>query len=129
MVHGIEHSAIAAKNSKELAQWYVDTFGCKIVYDNGKGTYFVAFENGDMIEIISAAYDKPADEEKTAGIRHLALAVGSKEFDELVPVLKNEPRVTEVHDVSENAKGLKTYWFRDIEGNFMHLIYRPEPLV
>lgn len=129
MVHGIEHTAIAAEDSLALATWYVDTFGCKIVYDNGKGTYFVAFESGDMIEIISANTEKPEDTEQTAGIRHLALAVGSKEFDELVPVLKAEPRVVEIHDVSENAKGLKTYWFRDIEGNFMHLIYRPEPLV
>lgn len=129
MVHGIEHTAIAAKDSRGLAQWYVDTFGCRIVYDNGKGTYFVAFESGDMIEIISAELDKPEDEEKTAGIRHLALAVGSREFDELVPILKAEPRVTQVHDVSVNANGLKTYWFRDIEDNFMHLIYRPEPLV
>jgi catechol 2,3-dioxygenase-like lactoylglutathione lyase family enzyme len=129
MVHGIEHTAIAAKNSRELADWYVKVFGCRIVYDNGKGTYFVAFENGDMIEIVSAEKDKPQDEEKTAGIRHIALAVGSKEFDELVPVLKAEPRVSEVHDVSVNPKGLKTYWFRDIEDNFMHLIYRPEPLV
>ncbi|MCD7836211.1 MAG: hypothetical protein LUG83_06125 [Lachnospiraceae bacterium] len=46
-----------------------------------------------------------------------------------MPVLKADERVEEVHDVSENAKGLKTYWFKDIEGNFMHLIYRPTPLV
>ena len=93
------------------------------------GTYFTAFENGDMFEIISADADKPDDEEKTAGIRHIALSVSSESFDELVPVLKAEPRVCEVHDVSVNDKGLKTYWFRDIEGNFMHLIYRPTPLV
>lgn len=129
MVYGIEHTAIAARDSKALAEWYVKTFGCRIVYDNGKGTYFTAFENGDMFEIISADADKPDDEEKTAGIRHIALSVSSESFDELVPVLKAEPRVCEVHDVSVNDKGLKTYWFRDIEGNFMHLIYRPTPLV
>ncbi len=129
MVYGLEHTAIAAKDSKVLADWYVDTFGCRIVYDNGKGTYFVAFENGDMIEIIKATEDRYEDKETTAGIRHIALSVTSESFDELVKVLKAEPRVTEVHDVSENAKGLKTYWFRDIEDNFMHLIYRPTPLV
>ena len=129
MVTGIEHTAIAAKDSKVLADWFVTTFGCKIVYDNGKGTYFVAFENGDMIEIISADTDKPADTEKTAGIRHLALSVTSQVFDELVPVLKADSRIEEIHDVSENDKGLKTYWFRDIEGNYMHLIYRPVSLV
>lgn len=129
MVTGIEHTAIAAKDSKALTDWYVKTFGLKIVYDNGKGTYFTAFENGDMFEIIQADTDKPDDTEKTAGIRHIALAVTSEVFDELVPVLKADSRVEEIHDISVNDKGLKTYWFRDIEGNYMHLIYRPTPLV
>lgn len=129
MVHGIEHTAIAAKNSKALADWYVEMFGCKIVYDNGKGTYFTAFEDGSMFEIISADADKPADTETTAGIRHIALAVSSEEFDKLVKALKADARVEEIHDATENAKGLKLYWFRDIEGNYMHIIYRPEPLV
>lgn len=129
MVHGIEHTAIASKNTKALADWYVDTFGCKIVYDNGKGTYFTAFEDGSMFEIIVADADKPADTETTAGIRHIALAVGSEEFDEIVKMLKADARVEEIHDVSVNANGLKLYWFRDIDGNYMHIIYRPEPLV
>lgn len=128
MVHGIEHTAIVAKNAKELADWYVDTFGCRIVYDNGRGTYFTAFENGDMFEILTASEDRCADTESTAGIRHIALSVDSDSFDEIVKVLKADGRVEEIHDATENAKGLKLYWFRDIEGNYMHLIYRPEPL-
>lgn len=129
MVKGIEHIGIAAKDSKALADWYVKTFGTKIVYDDGKGTYFVAFENGDMFEIISAQSESGENEEKTAGIRHIALTVDSDSFDKVVGVLKADSNVLEVHDVLENAKRVKTYWFRDIEGNFMHLIYRPTPLV
>ena len=129
MVKGIEHIGIAAKDSKMLSDWYVKTFGAKIVYDNGKGTYFVAFESGDMFEVISAQEEGGLNEEKSAGIRHIALSVEKDDFDTLVAVLKADCGVKEVHDVSENAKGLKTYWFRDIEGNFMHLIYRPTPLV
>lgn len=129
MVHGIEHTAIVAKDSKALTEWYVKTFGCKVVYDNGKGTYFPAFEDGSMFEVMQATEDKQDDIETTAGIRHIALTVTSEAFDELVPVLKADPRVTTVHDVTVNDKGLKLYWFRDIEGNFMHLIYRPTPLV
>lgn len=128
MVYGIEHTAIVAKDTKTLTDWYVDTFGCKIVSDNGKGAYFTAFENGDMFEIIPSSEDKCAEPERMQGIRHIALAVTSEAFDELVPVLKADDRVEEVHDVNVNGNGLKTYWFRDIEGNFMHLIYRPIPL-
>ncbi|MDY3031819.1 MAG: VOC family protein [Clostridia bacterium] len=129
MVQGIEHAAIVSYDTAALKDWYLKMFGGQIVYDNGKGTYFLAFPNGDMIEFVTAQEDKPSDVERSAGIRHLALAVDSESFDELVPLLKADERVEEVHDVSENDKGLKTYWFKDIEGNFLHLIYRPEPLV
>ena len=126
---GIEHIGIVSKDTVRLKDWYMQIFGGKVVYDNGKGTYFLAFEDGSMIEFVMATEDKPGDVEKSAGIRHLALSVSSEEFDKIVPVLKEDERIEEVHDVSENAKGLKTYWFRDIDGNFAHLIYRPEPLV
>ena len=129
MVQGIEHIAIVSHDTAALKDWYLKMFGGQIVYDNGKGTYFLAFPSGDMIEFVTAEADKPSDIEHSAGIRHIALSVDSQSFDELVPLLKADERVEEVHDVSENAKGLKTYWFRDIEGNFMHLIYRPTPLV
>ncbi|MDD6483333.1 MAG: VOC family protein [Clostridiales bacterium] len=129
MVSGIEHIAIVSHNTAELKEWYLRMFGGEIVYDNGKGTYFLAFPDGSMIEFVTASEDKPKDVERSAGIRHIALSVNSDTFDALVPLLKADDRVEEVHDISENAKGLKTYWFKDIEGNFMHLIYRPEPLV
>lgn len=129
MVSGIEHLAIASYDTAALKDWYMKIFGGKVVYDNGKGTYFLQFADGSMIEFVTAAADKPEDIEKSAGIRHIAFSVTPKAFDEIVPMLKADERVTEVHDVSESAKGIKTYWFRDIEGNFAHLIYRPDPLI
>ena len=126
---GIEHIGIVSKDTLTLKNWYQEIFGGDVVYDNGKGTYFLAFEDKSMIEFVAAQADKPDDVEKSAGIRHIAMAVSSEEFDRIVPILKADERVEEVHDVSENAKGLKTYWYRDIDGNFAHLIYRPEPLV
>lgn len=129
MVQGIEHIGIVAKDTAALKDWYLKVFGGKVVYDNGKGTYFIAFEDGSMIEFVSAEAERCEDVERSAGIRHIALAVDENSFNEIVAVLKADDKVEEVHDVSENAKGLKTYWFKDIEGNFMHLIYRPTPLV
>lgn len=128
MVQGIEHIAIVSKNTASLKDWYVEMYGGRVVYDNGKGTYFLQFADGSMIEFVSATSDKAADEEKQAGIRHIAFSVTPKAFDEIVAKLKADERVTEVHDVSENASGLKTYWYKDIEDNFSHLIYRPDPL-
>ena len=127
-ISGIEHVAIVSYDTAVLKDWYMEMFGGKVVYDNGKGTYFLQFADGSMIEFVTAQADKPEDVEKSAGIRHIAFGVSSEAFDEIVPKLKADDRVEEVHDVSENAKGLKTYWYRDIEGNFCHLIYRPDPL-
>ena len=126
---GIEHLGIVSKDSLRLKNWYQEIFGGEVVYDNGKGTYFLAFPDKSMIEFVLATADKKADVEKEAGIRHLAMSVTSEEFDKIVPILKADDRICEVHDVLENNEGLKTYWFRDIDGNFMHLIYRPTPLV
>ncbi len=126
---GIEHLGIVSKDTLRLKNWYQEIFGGDVVYDNGKGTYFLAFPDKSMIEFVMATDDKKADVEKEAGIRHLAMSVTAEEFDKIVPILKADGRIEEVHDVSENDKGLKTYWFRDIDGNFMHLIYRPTPLV
>lgn len=129
MISGIEHIGIVSQDTAALKDWYMSVFGGKVVYDNGKGTYFLAFPDNSMIEFVSAKEAKKEDVEKEAGIRHIAFAVTSAEFDKTVAVLKADSRVTEVHDVSENDKGLKTYWFKDIEGNFMHLIYRPAKLI
>ena len=46
MVSGIEHIGIVSKDTAALKDWYMQVFGGKVVYDNGKGTYFIAFEDG-----------------------------------------------------------------------------------
>jgi len=127
MILGIEHTAICAKNTKQLADWYVKMFGMSVVYDNGKGTYFVKAPDGAMIEIIQADTDIAPTPTKDWGIRHYALSVSEEGFDELVKDLKEEG-VDIVTDVAVSSKGIKTFFFRDIEGNIFHLIYRPEAL-
>lgn len=128
MVNGIEHIGVAAKDTAALKDWYIEMYGGRVVYDNGKGTYFVQFPDGSMIEFVTASEDSKDELERSQGIRHFAFSVTPKAFDEIVAKLKADERVEEVHDVSESAKGIKTYWYKDIEGNFSHLIYRPDPL-
>ena len=127
MITGIEHIAVLAKDSKALTDWYCDMFGFEICYDNGKGTYFVKAADGSMLEIISAEGDCAPTGTKEWGIRHLALSVTEDGFDTMVEKLK-KAEVEVVTDVSVSAKGIKTFFFRDIEGNIFHLIFRPTPL-
>ena len=127
MITGIEHIAVLAKDSKLLTDWYVEMFDFEIVYDNGKGTYFVKAQDGSMLEIISAEGDCAPTGTKEWGIRHLALSVTDDGFDKMVEKLK-AANVEVVTDVAVSPKGIKTFFFRDIEGNIFHLIFRPNPL-
>ena len=127
MITGIEHIAVCAKDTAALKDWYVKMFDFKVVYDNGKGTFFVAAPDGSMIEIIAADKDMGKNEPNDSGVRHFALSVTDDGFDKMVEKLKAEG-VEVVTDVKEK-NGIKTFFFRDIEGNIFHLIYRPNPLV
>lgn len=128
MVQGMEHLAVISKDTEKLKNWYLEMFGGEIVYDNGKGTYFLAFPDKSMIEFILSDLQHSTNELKTGGIRHIALGVDSDEFDSLAEKLKKDG-VEVLTDVSVSPKGIKTFFFRDIDGNILHLIYRPQPLV
>lgn len=127
MINGIEHTAIFAKDTKALAEWYVKYLEAEIVYDNGKGTYFVAFSNKSMIEICKNENEEnEATELNKPGIRHIAISVD----DIYAAEKKIKASETEIlQDVTLSAKGVGTMFFRDIEGNILHFIQRPEPLV
>lgn len=127
MVTGIEHFAIISRDTKRLADWYKRVFNLECVYDNGKGTYFLAFPDKSMIEFITATHPSQGKpEEKLEGVRHIAFACDN--FAETVELLKREG-VEVIHDAATSPKGISTFFFRDIDGNVMHLIDRPEPLV
>ncbi len=126
MVTGIEHFAIISEDTKRLSDWYKRVFNLECVYDNGKGTYFLAFPDKSLIEFITATDSAPKPQEKLAGVRHIAFTTDN--FAETVELLKKEG-VEIIHDAATSAKGISTFFFRDIDGNVMHLIDRPTPLV
>lgn len=127
MKFGIEHIAIIAKDTKLLTDWYIKMFDTDVVYDNGKGTIFLAFSDKSMIEFIPC---EEAESEllapKRQGVRHIAISVD--DFDASVERLMAE-NVVVVTPPATSAKGISTFFFRDIEGNILHLICRPAPLV
>lgn len=125
MVTGIEHTAICAKDTKSLKDWYITMFDFKQAYDNQKGTYFLKAADGAMIEFITAEGEFEAAGEKAGGIRHLAFSVDN--FEETAELLINN-KVDIVSQPMVFPNGIKTFFFRDPEGNVLHLISRPEPL-
>lgn len=126
MVTGIEHTAIASSNPEQLAHWYVDCLGFTINYQSKNSrTVFVRTPGGSMIEIIEAA--GPAAEPagmKDAGFRHLALAV--EDFPAACRRLQ-EKGVAFLADPVQKG-GTSTVFFRDPDGNLLHLLHRETPL-
>lgn len=124
---GIEHTAIYAKDTKALSDWYIKMFDGEIVYDNGKGTYFVAFSDKSMIEFcLNSDVTNEATGLEVPGIRHIAFS--TDDFDAAVKRVE-DAGVEVLKEASVSAKGIGTIFFRDPEGNILHFISRPNPLI
>ncbi len=123
MIHGIEHAAIAAQDVERLAAFYVETLGFKINY-RGKTAIFVKAGDGSMIEIIPADGESAEPTVKTPGLRHLALTVTDFEAEcerlTAAGVAFLEPPLIK--------GGNKVVFFRDPDGNILHLLERSQPL-
>ena len=129
MIKGIEHIGIAARDTTALAQWYCETLSFRIVSQSGDTppSYFVAAPNDAMLEIISANDAPRADHDpRDAGLRHIA--IGVDDFEGTVAGLK-EKGVTFTGEVIDLPTGGKVIFFADPEGNLLHLVHRPKPLV
>ena len=127
MIKGIEHIAVCSANTKALCDWYVNVLDMKVVYDNGRGTYFVAAPDGSMIEIITETEKAAHGDMQMGGIRHFALSVDRDEFEPMVDKIRAAGCKTLSEPKEKN--GIKTFFFSDIDGNIYHLIYRPNPLI
>ncbi|HME46038.1 MAG TPA: VOC family protein [Syntrophorhabdales bacterium] len=127
MFSGFEHTAIAAHDSKTLADWYIRMFGLQVVHDNGKTppTYLLRAPDGTVIEILPAFSGEKIDYLQThAGLRHLALTVS--DFDAALNYLR-ERGIDQFFDLRQSEES-KLIFFRDPEGNILHLLWRAKPL-
>jgi glyoxylase I family protein len=123
MLIGIEHAAIASPDTKKLAQWYVDTLGFIINFNAGQ-TYFVKATDGSMIEIIASEGPLAPKALKDAGLRHLALSVNDYDVARAELLAKGVDFIGEpiIND------DVRVAFFKDPDGNFLHIIQRLKPL-
>lgn len=123
MVKGIEHVAIATRDPKTLAAWYIERLNFSFVAQIGPTTY-IRDPRGAVLEFVPAETQPKPPEIRDAGLRHIAFEVD--DFDDTIRSLSNaginfsgEPFVFE---------GSRLQFFRDPEGNFLHLVKRERPL-
>ena len=123
MFTGIEHFAIASPNPQRLAEWYVANLEFEITFEYA-GNYFVEARDGALIEIIPAEGEGPAVKNRTPGMRHIAISVD--DFDAAYGRLREQGVVLEGEPYSN--EGNRLAFFRDADGNLLHLIHRARPL-
>lgn len=123
MFTGIEHFAIASPNPKELANWYIRTLDFRHSYEY-QGNYFVRAQDGALIEIIPSEGQALPAQARTPGLRHIAISV--LDFDAAVTEL--EARGVETTGEPFENQGNRLVFFKDLDGNLVHLIERAQPL-
>ncbi len=130
LIQGIEHLGIVASDPERLRQWYVDALGFQlIVRDDGHGTAFVLGRDGrSVLEFLKAEREPGLDHWKACGIRHLAISVPADETEGLATRLK-ALGVEVLDDYKQVVGGVHLFFFRDPEGNVLHLVGRANPLV
>lgn len=123
MFNGIEHFAIASTDPKSLAAWYTSNLEFRLVFEYG-GNYFVQAANGGLIEIIPAEGARAENNMRTPGMRHIAISV--ENFDAAYQHLK--ARGIQFAGEPYTNQGNRLVFFKDADGNLLHLIERERPL-
>ena len=121
---GVEHLGLAAREPATLKDWYARVLGAETVFETGTTppAFFLRLTGGLVIEIYQGAQVSAATGDNTlSGWRHLALQVASIETarTELTArgVSFNEP-------IKPAGGGGRVLFFKDAEGNLLHLIER-----
>jgi glyoxylase I family protein len=126
MTFMVEHLGLAARDPVTLKEWYVNSLGAREIFTDNKTppAFLLELGDGSMIEIYPADLARAgAVHNKLEGWRHLAVRVGSIETarDELTG------RGVIFEDTIKPAGGGgRVLFFKDVEGNLLHLVERPE---
>lgn len=120
----IEHLGLPAQNPVALCDWYVKSLGARVVCSkNGASPFLLALSEGALIEIYTGEKLLPeAGNNKLNGWRHVALQVPSLEQAQ-AELEKNGVRFPE--GPKPAAGGGRVLFFKDLEGNLLHLVERP----
>jgi glyoxylase I family protein len=124
VVTGIEHIAIASLDPRALATWYMTHLNCTLQLETDK-TVYIKSPNDVTLEFVFA--DKKADNPliRDSGLRHIAFSVD--DFDRTYSELRS--RGVRFEEKPVELPGMRLFFFRDPDGNFLHLVEREVPLI
>jgi glyoxylase I family protein len=126
MISGIEHTAIASPDPQKLAQWYVDHLGFVVNFRSTTNrTVFIRAADGSMIEIIEATAPLTGvSGMRDPGLRHVALTVTDLDAEYQRLRAAGVSFLTAPDTIAGNTLA----FFRDGDGNILHLLHRETPL-
>ena len=125
MIFSLEHLGLAARNTPALRDWYINTLGAELLFSNNENppAFLLRLPGGAVIEIYPA-HEQLAEtsNNRLAGWRHIALRVDSIETARA----KLESRGVRFEEQPKPAGGGgRVLFFKDEEGNLLHLVERP----
>jgi catechol 2,3-dioxygenase-like lactoylglutathione lyase family enzyme len=123
MITGIEHIAIASLDPHALAGWYMTHLNCTLQLETEK-TVYIKSPNQITLEFVFADAVAAAPLIRDSGLRHIAFSVD--DFDQTYSELRS--RGVRFEDKAVELPGMRLYFFRDPQGNFLHLVERAVPL-
>lgn len=122
----VEHIGVPARDVLALRDWYMEKLGAECIAPNGDQPPLFIRPPGSvaMFEIYAATGSNPAvtQDNGMAGWRHMALRVDSLEAARR----QLESRgVKFIDPIKPAAGGGRILFFKDCEGNLLHLVERP----
>lgn len=126
MITGMEHIGLCARDPKGLVDWYVRFLGFRVARALEEArTYFIRTPDGGMLEIYPAKSIQEPVDNIVGGIRHIALSVKGIE-GEIARLRRDGVAVPDETIVVTPHMTLA--FFRDPEGNLLHLVERSVPI-
>jgi catechol 2,3-dioxygenase-like lactoylglutathione lyase family enzyme len=129
MTFTLEHIALPAQNPAALRDWYLEKLGAQCITPNPDNLpYFIKLPGtATTFEVYAATGANAVTEDNgLAGWRHLALRVES------IASARNELESRGVvfeANTRPAAGGGNVLFFKDCEGNLLHLVERPKDSV
>jgi len=122
----LEHIALPARNPEQLRDWYVEKLSAECITPNANALpYFIKLPgSATTFEVYAATGSNPVTGDNgLAGWRHLALRV-----DSINSARKSLEARGVVFDTATKpaAGGGNVLFFKDCEGNLLHLVERPQ---
>jgi catechol 2,3-dioxygenase-like lactoylglutathione lyase family enzyme len=120
----LEHFGIYARDTKALADWYIDTLGFHVVRTLEKEgrppIYFLSASEGGEIEILPTQKPHAERSLNQAGFSHIGLIVDDFASVEAQLAAKG----IRLADARETSNGWKIGYFEDPEGNTLEIVCR-----